>query len=85
MRVVTKGVNYTEVRSHKKGDFLETVQVWILQKPRKESECGIWVDGIKQNIKIRCDGCGQKYDVNSVGTTGSNLCPKCVRKQAGKF
>ena len=50
MRVVTKGVNYTEVRSHKKGDFLETVQVWILQKPRKESECGIWVDGIKQNI-----------------------------------
>lgn len=47
MRLVIKFVLYTEVRTHKKGDFLETVQVWRLQKQRKPSECGVWLDGKK--------------------------------------
>ena len=47
MRLVVKGLNHTEVHTHKKGDFLETVQVWRLQKSRKPSECGIWKDGKK--------------------------------------
>lgn len=38
-------MNYTEIHTHKKGDYLETIHVWILKKPRKPTECGVWRDG----------------------------------------
>ena len=47
MRTVIKGLNYTEVVTHRKGDFLETVQHWSLRKPRELGECGVWRDGRK--------------------------------------
>jgi len=47
MRIVVKGLNYTEVRYLKKNCFTETVQHWVLQKPRKEKDCGVWVDGVQ--------------------------------------
>lgn len=45
MRKVVKGTQFTEVITHKKGEFLETVQRWKLEKPRPIEECGIWIDG----------------------------------------
>jgi len=45
MRVVVKGLNYTEVHYIKKDSPTETVQWWALQKLRKSEQCGIWVDG----------------------------------------
>jgi len=47
LRTVIKGLNYTEVVTHRKGDFLETVQHWSLRKPRELGECGVWRDGRK--------------------------------------
>ena len=47
MRLVIKGIGHTEVHTHRKGEFLETVQFWVLSKPRKPSECGVWKDGKK--------------------------------------
>ena len=44
MRIVVKGINYTEVHYIKKGAFTETVQGWALQKTRKPEQCGVWVD-----------------------------------------
>jgi len=45
MRKVIKGTQFTEVITHKKGEFLETVQRWILKKPRPPEKCGVWIDG----------------------------------------
>lgn len=45
MKVVVKGLNYTEVHYIKKDSPTETVQYWALQKLRKKGDCGIWVDG----------------------------------------
>jgi len=47
MRLVIKGLNYTEVHTHRKGAYLETIQFWKLQRKRKPSECGVWQDGEK--------------------------------------
>ena len=47
MRTVIKGLNYTEVVTHRKVDFLETVQHWSLRKLREPCECGVWRDGVK--------------------------------------
>jgi len=47
MRVVIKGLNYTNVITHRKGAYLETVRFWRLKKNRKPSECGVWKDGKK--------------------------------------
>lgn len=45
MRKVIKGIQFTQVITHKKGEFQETVQHWILKKPRPIEECGVWLDG----------------------------------------
>ena len=45
MRKVIKGTQFTEVITHKEGEFLETVQHWVLKKPRSKEECGVWIDG----------------------------------------
>lgn len=45
MRVVVKGLNYTEVHYIKKDSLTETVQYWVLPKLRKKEDCGIWIDG----------------------------------------
>ena len=45
MRLIIKGTNYTEIRYLKKGSSTDTIQFWRLPKPRKEKECGIWIDG----------------------------------------
>lgn len=50
-KTVVKGLHFTKVISHRKGAFLETVQMWILAKPRKIEDCGVWVDG----KKLRCE------------------------------
>jgi len=43
MKIVIKGLNYT------KKETKNTVQFWTLKKERKESECGVWIDGLKTN------------------------------------
>lgn len=45
MRIVIRGMNYTEVTMRNKGDFNETVTHWLRKKLRKKEECGVWVDG----------------------------------------
>ena len=45
MRKVIKGTQFTEVITHKKGEFQETVQHWTLKKLRPVKECGVWIDG----------------------------------------
>ena len=45
MRVVIKGMNYTEVTTRNKDDFNETVQHWVLKKIRKKEQCGVWYNG----------------------------------------
>jgi len=46
-RIVTKGLNFTEMRIHGKDAFQETVMVWILPRNRKPEDCGVWQDGEK--------------------------------------
>jgi len=46
MKVVVKGMNYTEVRTSRK-DGQETIQHWIREKLRSPEDCGVWVDGIQ--------------------------------------
>ena len=45
MKTIIKGLNYTEIRTTKKNSPFETIQHWRLNKSRKLSECGVWVDG----------------------------------------
>ena len=45
MRVVVRGLNYTEVRYYSKKGGKQTVIHWRLQKTRKQEECGVWEDG----------------------------------------
>lgn len=48
MKVVIKGLNYTEIRYRGKAFFKcgkETVMFWSLSKERKPSKCGVWIDG----------------------------------------
>jgi len=47
VRTVIKGERFTDVITHKKGEFLETVQHWRLEKPRKKEDCGVWINGKK--------------------------------------
>jgi len=47
MRVVIKGLNYTEMRYYSKETWFETVMFWALRKPRKPKDCGVWQDGEK--------------------------------------
>lgn len=62
MRLVFKGLNYTEVHTHRKGEYLETIQFWKLQRNRKPSECGVWQDGekihdfedMKEGVRVGC-------------------------------
>ena len=46
-RIVVKGLNFTEMRTTRKGSEFETVQFWKLAKKRKAKECGVWIDGRK--------------------------------------
>ena len=43
VKFVVKGLNYTKIETE------NTVQFWRLQKERKESQCGVWIDGLKVN------------------------------------
>lgn len=45
MRLVIKGLDYTEVRTTRKDSSIETIQHWRLSRPRKQSECGVWENG----------------------------------------
>lgn len=45
MRVIIKGLNYTEMRTYNKNTWFETVQFWLLSKRRKLKECGVWQNG----------------------------------------
>jgi hypothetical protein len=46
MKIVVKGMNYTEIRtSRSKDPTTETIQHWVLAKLRKPEDCGVWVDG----------------------------------------
>ena len=49
MRTVVKGLNYTEVRTFKKGFLAETVQHWSLKKLRQPKDCGVWINGKQTN------------------------------------
>jgi hypothetical protein len=45
MRAIIKGMNYTEVTITGLNSDNETVQHWILKKPRKPEQCGVWLNG----------------------------------------
>ena len=45
MRVVIKGLNYTEMRLYNKETWGETVMFWKLSRLRKPRDCGVWQDG----------------------------------------
>lgn len=45
MRIVVKGLNYTEMLYRSKNSAQETVIFWLLKKPRKLNECGKWING----------------------------------------
>jgi hypothetical protein len=47
MKIIVRGVNYTEVRYINNGQ--ETIRHWIRQKHRKKEECGVWIDGVQTN------------------------------------
>jgi len=62
MRLVIKGLNYTEVHTQRKGSYLETIRFWKLKRNRKSSECGVWRDGeqihdfedLKKGVRVGC-------------------------------
>lgn len=41
MRIIVRGVNYTEIETSR------TIQFWARSKDRKPEDCGVWVDGEK--------------------------------------
>ena len=47
MKVVVKGLNYTEIITTSKNSSKETVQFYALEKLRKKEDCGVWRDGKK--------------------------------------
>ena len=45
MKVVIKGLNYTEIRYRRKDSPRETIMFWSLLNERKSGKCGVWIDG----------------------------------------
>jgi len=52
-RIVTKGINYTEIETK------TTVQYYRLSKVRELEECGVWIDG--RQVKTWKEMAGKTY------------------------
>jgi len=53
MRIVVKGLNYTEIRYSRKDSPKQTVIHYKLAKERLPKDCGVWRDG-KQIMDYDC-------------------------------